>query len=129
LSLADRGRRGGYGRVPLPDLMPHARALPLDGGQYKAVLELAGGGDFLSVLTAPAGAGKTRTLGAAARRGNRPGTASSGSPRRPGPPRNSPTRPAGTRTLAKWLHTRDRLSSFRPAHMNAPGPGWMTGRS
>jgi len=130
LSLADRGRRGGYGRVPLPDLMPHARALPLDGGQYKAVLELAGGGDFLSVLTAPAGAGKTRTLGAAARRGNRPGTASSGSPRRPGPPRNSPTRPAGTRTPSRSGFTPATGSaSFRPAHMNAPGRGWMTGRS
>jgi len=31
----------------------------LDPGQYKAVVELAGNGDFLSVLTAPAGAGKT----------------------------------------------------------------------
>ncbi len=66
LSLTDRGRRGDYGRVPLPDLMPQARVQGLDRGQYKAVLELAGNGDFLSVLTAPAGAGKTRTLGAAA---------------------------------------------------------------
>ncbi len=66
LSLAERGRRGGYGKVPMSELMPYARTLGLDSGQYLAVLELAGKGDFLSVLTAPAGAGKTRTLGAAA---------------------------------------------------------------
>ena len=47
--------------------MPLGRDGGLDASQYRAVLHLAGGGDFLSVLTAPAGAGKTSTLGAAAR--------------------------------------------------------------
>jgi hypothetical protein len=69
LDLASRGRRSGQGRVPLTALMPMGRDGRLDPSQYGAVLQLAGGGDFLSVLTAPAGAGKTSTLGAAARAG------------------------------------------------------------
>lgn len=67
LELAGRGRRGGYGQVPLSALLPAGRAGGLDPSQRLAVLQLAAGGDFLSVLTAPAGAGKTSTLGAAAR--------------------------------------------------------------
>jgi len=110
LSLADRGRRGGYGRVPLPDLMPHARALPLDGGQYKAVLELAGGGDFLSVLTAPAGAGKTRTLGAAAAAWEQAGYRVVGlAPSARAAAELADATGGHADTLAKWLHTRDRL--------------------
>lgn len=113
LSLADRGRRGGYGRVPLPDLMPHARALPLDGGQYKAVLELAGGGDFLSVLTAPAGAGKTRTLGAAAAAWEQAGYRVVGLAPSARAAAELADAPGGhADTLAKWLHTRDRLSQL-----------------
>lgn len=41
-------------------------AAGLDEGQAGAVVRLTGGGEVLSVLTAPAGAGKTATLGAAA---------------------------------------------------------------
>jgi len=113
LSLADRGRRGGYGRVPLPDLMPHARALPLDGGQYKAVLELAGGGDFLSVLTAPAGAGKTRTLGAAAAAWEQAGYRVVGlAPSARAAAELADATGGHADTLAKWLHTRYRLSQL-----------------
>jgi len=41
----------------------------MDPSQHRAVLPLAlaAGGDFLPVLTAPAGAGKTSMLGAATR--------------------------------------------------------------
>lgn len=67
LDLARRGRRGSYGQVPHSALMPMGRDGGLDPSQYRAVLHLGAGGDFLSVLTAPAGAGKTSTLGAAAR--------------------------------------------------------------
>ena len=66
LGLAARGRRGSSGRVPLTALMPMGRDGRLDPSQHRAVLHLAGGGDLVSVLTAPAGAGKTSTPGAAA---------------------------------------------------------------
>ncbi len=58
LALADRGRRGGYGQIPLNELKPHARTLGLDRRQFTALIALAGRGAFLSVLTAPAGARK-----------------------------------------------------------------------
>jgi len=66
LSLAARARRVGYGQVGMTELMAHGRAAGMDPAQYTALLHLAGDGDFLSVLTAPAGAGKTHTLGAPA---------------------------------------------------------------
>jgi hypothetical protein len=66
LDLAERGRRGRYGSVPHTQLMAQVRSGRLDASQYRAVLALTVGGDFLSVVTAPAGAGKTSTLGAAA---------------------------------------------------------------
>jgi len=130
LSLAERGRRGGYGRLPLPELMPHARALGLDGGQYKAVLELAGAGDFLSVLTAPPAPARPAPSGLRRRRGKTPGIGSSVSPRPPGPPRNSPTRPAGTRTRSRSGSTPVTGSATsHPAPPNGPGRPWMTGPS
>jgi len=67
LDLAARGRRGGYGQVPHTQLTGEVRGGGLDPSQYRAVLQLAAGGDFVSVLTAPAGAGKTSTLGTASR--------------------------------------------------------------
>ncbi len=113
LSLAGRGRRGGYGRVPLPELMAQARALGLDGGQFKAVLELAGGGDFLSVLTAPAGAGKTRTLGAAAAAWEHAGYRVVGlAPSARAAAELADATGGHADTLAKWLHTSDRLSQI-----------------
>ena len=53
--------RAGPGAAPHPALL----AAGLDASQYEAARQLAGSGDFLTVLTAPAGAGKTHTLGAA----------------------------------------------------------------
>ncbi|MGQ0632920.1 MAG: MobF family relaxase [Sporichthyaceae bacterium] len=66
LSLAGRGRGGGYGRVQACTVIVALDDAGLDLTQYQAIEALACGGDFLSVLTAPAGAGKTRTLGVAA---------------------------------------------------------------
>jgi len=122
LSLAGRGRRGSYGRVSLPDLMPHARALGLDVGQYQAVLELAGNGDFLSVLTAPAGAGKTRTLGAAAAAWEHAGYRVVGlAPSARAAAELADATGGHTDTLAKWLHTRDRLLQIP---VGAPERAW-----
>ncbi len=108
LNLAARGRRGGYGQVPLPALMPLGRDGRLDPSQYRAVLQLAAGGDFLSVLTAPAGAGKTSTLGAAARAWQDAGHRVVGlapSARAAAELATATGGPADT--LAKWLHTHD----------------------
>ncbi|GAA0638061.1 MobF family relaxase [Sporichthya brevicatena] len=79
LSLAERGRAGGYGQARIGAAMAALGDAGLsagtaggfvdglDGGQWSAAFKLTTGGDFLSVLTAPAGAGKTSTLGAATR--------------------------------------------------------------
>jgi conjugative relaxase-like TrwC/TraI family protein len=106
LDLAARGRRGSYGQVPLTALMPLGRDGRLDPSQYRAVLHLAAGGDFLSVLTAPAGAGKTSTLGAAARAWPDAGYRVVGlapSARAAAELATATGGPADT--LAKWLHT------------------------
>jgi hypothetical protein len=65
LSLAERGRGRGYGQVDGLLLEVRLLAAGLDPSQREAVRQLAGDGDFLSVLTAPAGSGKTHTLGTA----------------------------------------------------------------
>ncbi len=67
LSLVRRGRGGGYGQARTAAAVVAFAAAGLDAEQASAALGVCTGGDFLSVLTAPAGAGKTRTLGAAAR--------------------------------------------------------------
>jgi conjugative relaxase-like TrwC/TraI family protein len=106
LGLAGRGRRGEYGRVPHPQLVALRRGGRLDPSQYRAVLQLAGGGDFLSVLTAPAGAGKTSTLGAASRAWQDAGYRVIGlapSARAAAELATATGGPADT--LAKWLHT------------------------
>ena len=105
LDVAARGRRGGYGQVPHASLMPMGRDGGLDPSQYRAVLHLAAGG-VLSVLTAPAGAGKTSTLGAAARAWQDAGYRVVGlapSARAAAELATATGGPADT--LAKWLHT------------------------
>jgi len=122
LALADRGRRGGYGQVPLNDLRPQARTLGLDAGQYLALWELAGRGDFLSVLTAPAGAGKTRTLGAATAAWQQAGYRVVGlAPSARAAAELAEATGGKADTLAKWLHTHDRLAQI-PAY--APERAW-----
>lgn len=122
LALAGRGRGGGYGQLPLSDLRPQARTLGLDAGQYLALWELAGRGDFLSVLTAPAGAGKTRTLGAATAAWHQAGYRVVGLAPSARAAAELADATGGTAdTLAKWLHTRDRLTQI-PTH--ALEPAW-----
>ena len=106
LDLAARGRRGRYGQVAYTAAMAAGRDGRLDPSQGRAVLHLAGGGDFLSVLTAPAGAGKTSTLGAAARAWQDAGFRVVGlapSARAAAELATATGEPADT--LAKWLHT------------------------
>ncbi len=106
LDLAARGRRGSYGQVPYSALMPMGRDGGLDPSQYRAVLHLAAGGDFLSVLTAPAGAGKTSTLGATARAWQDAGYRVVGLAPSARAAAELATATGGpTDTLAKWLHT------------------------
>ncbi len=122
LALAGRGRGGGYGQIPLSDLRPQARTLGLDSGQYLALWQLAGRGDFLSVLTAPAGAGKTRTLGAATAAWQQAGYRVVGlAPSARAAAELADATGGKADTLAKWLHTRDRLTQI-PAH--APERAW-----
>ncbi|MBC7373382.1 MAG: relaxase domain-containing protein, partial [Frankiales bacterium] len=112
LDVAEGGRKGGYGRVPLTALMPLGRDAGLDPTQYRAVLHLTGGGDFLSVLTAPAGAGKTSTLGAAARAWQDAGYQVVGLAPSARAAAGLATATCGpTDTLAKWLHTHHRTAA------------------
>jgi conjugative relaxase-like TrwC/TraI family protein len=106
LDLAARGRRGGYGQVSHTQLMAEVRSGRLDASQYRAVLQLTVGGDFLSVLTAPAGAGKTSTLGAAARAWQQAGCRVVGlAPSARAAAELATATGEVTDTLAKWLHT------------------------
>jgi len=124
LDLAARGRRGGYGQVPLAALMPAGRDGGLDASQRLAVLRLAGGGDFLSVLTAPAGAGKTSTLGAAARAWQDAGYRVVGlAPSARAAAELAAATGESADTLAKWLHTHHRTAT------GAGGPSVLDGRS
>ena len=124
LDLAARGRRGGYGQVPLAALMPAGRDGGLDASQRLAVLRLAGGGDFLSVLTAPAGAGKTSTLGAAARAWQDAGYRVVGlAPSARAAAELAAATGESADTLAKWLHTHHRTPT------GAPGPSVLDGRT
>jgi conjugative relaxase-like TrwC/TraI family protein len=122
LSLASRGRRGGYGQVLHSALMPAGRDGRLDPGQYGALLRLAGGGDFLSVLTAPAGAGKTSTLGAAAQAWQQAGYRVLGlAPSARAAAELAAATGDGAETLAKWLHSHDRASSAGKTQGQAAG--------
>jgi hypothetical protein len=106
LDLAGRGRRGGYGIVPHTQLMAQLRSGRLHASQYRAVLQLTVGGDFLTVLTAPAGAGKTSTLGAAARAWQTAGYRVVGlAPSARAAAELATATGEATDTLAKWLHT------------------------
>ncbi|WP_028985088.1 MobF family relaxase [Sporichthya polymorpha] len=105
LSLADRGRGGGYGRVPAASLVLALEDAGLDATQRAAVWAIAEGGDFLSVLTAPAGAGKTRTLGLAAEAWSRAGHRVLGlAPSARAAAELADATGSRTDTLAKWVY-------------------------
>ena len=120
LGLAERGRGAGYGkvehRVLWPALEASGASARLDSGQYRAVLHLAGDGDFLTVLTAPAGAGKTSTLGAASRAWQSAGYRVVGlAPSARAAAELATATGTRTDTLAKWLHNHDRLDRLPAA--------------
>jgi conjugative relaxase-like TrwC/TraI family protein len=115
LSLAERGRGRGYGQVD--DLLLRGRLLAsgLDASQREAVRQLAGDGDFLSVLTAPAGAGKTHTLGVASAAWQAAGYRVVGlAPSARAASELAQATGGRADTLAKWLHNLDRLRSLPP---------------
>ena len=134
LNLAAGGRRGGYGQVPLAALMPAGRAGGLDASQRLAVLRLAGGGDLVSVLTAPAGAGKTSTLGAAARAWQDAGFRVVGlAPSARAAAELAAATGGPADTLAKWLHTHHNSGHASPARtpvgVGARGAAVLDGRT
>ena len=124
LSLADRGQACGYGRVPIHVLTagPVARLREvLDAGQQAALTRLVGRGDFLSVLTAPAGAGKTHTLGAATAAWQAAGYHVVGlAPSARAAAELAAATGGSADTLAKWLHTQARLHQLGAG---GAGPG------
>ena len=116
LRVAEQGRRGGYGRVPVQLRAAAGTIGRLDPDQAAALGRLTGGGDFLSVLTAPAGAGKTATLGAAALLWQQAGYRVIGlAPSARAAAELAAATGGRTDTLAKWLHNHSRLALLRPA--------------
>ncbi len=132
LSLARRGAGRGYGTVApqhlevlleQPDHGDSAGAgtsqpvaagrLTLDAGQLRAVQHLTGAGDFLTVVTAPAGAGKTSTLGVASRAWQQAGYRVVGlAPSARAAAELAEATGGRTDTLAKWLHNHHRLDQL-----------------
>ena len=135
LSLARRGKSRGYGNTDpshLRDtLIATASATTtatasggaagvgparLDPGQLRAVQHLTAGGDFLTVLTAPAGAGKTSTLGVASRTWQAAGYRIIGlAPSARAAAELADATGHRADTLAKWLHNHDRLNQLPAA--------------
>jgi conjugative relaxase-like TrwC/TraI family protein len=116
LRVADarRGKHVGQVRAVDPELMA---GLGVD--QQAAVTKLTTGGDFVVVLTAPAGAGKTTTLGAAAKVWENAGFRVVGLAPSARAAAELAKATGGTAdTLAKWLHQQYRLSQL-PAHEQA----------
>jgi conjugative relaxase-like TrwC/TraI family protein len=121
LDLADRGQGGGYGQVPWRTLTALGWERAMDPAQYTALLKICGDGDFLSVLTAPAGAGKTHTLGAATLAWSQAGYRVIGlAPSARAAAELATSTGGHTDTLAKWLHVQARLGrgeSVTPAEL------------
>jgi len=116
LSLAARGQRGGYGLVPHKILTATVLASGLDASQHAALLRLSGQGDFLVVLTAPAGAGKTTALGTATTAWEAAGYRVVGlAPSARAAAELAAATGGRTDTLAKWLHNQTRLRTLPEA--------------
>ena len=116
LSLAHRGRSGGYGRADHAQVRTVAAGRDLDDGQLRALVRLTEAGDFLSVLTAPAGAGKTSTLGATSQAWTAAGYRVVGlAPSARAAAELAAATGGRADTLAKWLHNCDRLGQLPAA--------------
>jgi len=122
LHLADAGRGRGFGRIPA-ERVDLATLAGLADDQADAVTQLTTGGDFLSVLTAPAGAGKTTALGAAARAWQATGYRVVGlAPSARAAAELANATGTATDTLAKWLHQQARLAQLSPGEQAAWTP-------
>ncbi len=113
LRVAAAGQGKHVAQVPAVDPELIAR---LGVDQRAAVAKLTTGGDFLVVLTAPAGAGKTTTLGAAARIWENAGFRVVGlAPSARAAAELAKATGSNADTLAKWLHQQYRLADL-PDH-------------
>ena len=65
LGVTDSGRAAGLAVLDPAQVRQVAKRHGLDGSQQAALVEVAGSGDAVSVVVAPAGTGKTTALGAA----------------------------------------------------------------
>jgi conjugative relaxase-like TrwC/TraI family protein len=105
---------GGAVNLDAAEDRPSARRL--DAGQWRAVHHLTGNGDFLDVLTAPAGAGKTSTLGVACRAWQATGYRVVGlAPSARAAAELAAATGGRADTLAKWLHNSERLDRLPTA--------------
>ncbi|HEY5455695.1 MAG TPA: MobF family relaxase [Acidothermaceae bacterium] len=122
LHVAEAGQGKHVAQVPATALAPELLA-GLGPDQQAAVTKLTTGGDFVVVLTAPAGAGKTTTLGAAARVWENAGFRVVGlAPSARAAAELGHATGGTTDTLAKWLHQQARLSGLPPAEQAAWTP-------
>jgi conjugative relaxase-like TrwC/TraI family protein len=113
LRVAAVGQGKHVAQVPAVD--PEMMA-GLGPDQQAAVTKLTTGGDFVVVLTAPAGAGKTTTLGAASRVWHNAGYEVVGlAPSARAAAELAKATGGTAETLAKWLYQQARLSQL-PAH-------------
>jgi conjugative relaxase-like TrwC/TraI family protein len=115
LSLAERGRSGGYGTTNASTILLAMEGAGLDRGQCDAVWSLTQDGDFLAVVTAPAGAGKTRMLGTAAQAWTSAGYRVLGlAPSARAAAELATATGAGADTVAKWITEQDRRGLWLP---------------
>jgi conjugative relaxase-like TrwC/TraI family protein len=118
LRVAAAGQAKHVGQVPATALDPELMA-GLGADQQAAVTKLTTGGDFLIVLTAPAGAGKTTTLGGAAKIWENAGFRVVGlAPSARAAAELAKATDGTAETLAKWLHQQYKLTDL-PAHEQA----------
>ena len=107
LRTASAGRTAGRGTVAAHAADPQAAAVGLSADQRGVVRELTGGGQQVAVLIAPAGAGKTRTVGAAAAAWRAAGFDVVGlAPSARAAAELTTTVGGRADTVAKWLHDR-----------------------
>jgi hypothetical protein len=115
LSLAERGRGGGYGQAYGSATFLALDGAGLDQGQHDAVWSLTQDGDFLSVVVAPAGAGKTRMLGVAADAWTRSGYRVLGlAPSARAAAELAAATGARAETLAKWIAEDEQRARWFP---------------
>ena len=118
LRAAQAGRDLQRAQVPATAVDPELMA-GLGADQRAAVTKLTTGGEFLVVLTAPAGAGKTTTLGAATKVWENAGFHVLGlAPSARAAAELAKATGGHADTLAKWLHQQSRLRDL-PEHEQA----------